>query len=299
MSEHAPSLPAGWPYANPAPNPERLGFILCFAAAIHAALILGLSFSIEKPRPALPSIEVTLAKYQSQTRPEEADYIAQFDQEGSGSLEHKAKPSSITESAFHDNQAPEEQALKLAKQAPEKTTREVLKTQGKSSTAVTSAKPQAEIRDAQNGDNDSTQLSQNIAALEAQLAQLNQAYASMPRPKFITSVATRGSPDALYLNRWEAHIEKIGNQYYPEEARKKGIEGELRLLLMLFPDGRVDEVRILHSSGQPVLDRAAHRIVRLAAPYEAVPATVLDGKNRLGIVRTWRFEKASMTAQGG
>ncbi|MBU0537071.1 MAG: TonB family protein, partial [Gammaproteobacteria bacterium] len=69
---------------------------------------------------------------------------------------------------------------------------------------------------------------------------------------------------------------------------------ELRLLLMLMPDGRIDEVRILSSSGNPILDRAAHRIVRLAAPFEAIPSDVLDGKNRLGIVRTWRFERQSL-----
>ncbi|MGB1907044.1 MAG: TonB family protein, partial [Spongiibacter sp.] len=148
------------------------------------------------------------------------------------------------------------------------------------------------------GDDDTSELSDNIAALEAQLDRLNQSYANMPRPKFITSVATRGSPDALYLDRWESHIEEIGNRYYPDEARRTGIEGELRLLLMLFPDGRIDEVRIMSSSGNPLLDQAAHRIVRLAAPFEAIPAEVLDGKNRLGIVRTWRFERDALRASG-
>ena len=120
----------------------------------------------------------------------------------------------------------------------------------------------------------------------------------MPRPKFITSVATRGSPDALYLDRWEAHVEQVGNLHYPAEARRLGLVGELRLLLMLHPDGRIDEVRIMRSSGHPELDRAANRIVRLAAPYEAIPDDVLDGKNRLGIVRTWRFERDALRASG-
>ena len=67
---------------------------------------------------------------------------------------------------------------------------------------------------------------------------------------------------------------------------------------MLHPDGRIDEVRIMRSSGHPELDRAANRIVRLAAPYEAIPDDVLDGKNRLGIVRTWRFERDALRASG-
>ena len=83
-------------------SPERLGFIFCFAAALHAALILGISFSALSSDPN-PSLEVTLAQYQSENTPEKADYIAQHDQLGSG-MKDKAELSRI-DSAFHDNSA--------------------------------------------------------------------------------------------------------------------------------------------------------------------------------------------------
>lgn len=278
-------------------SPERLGFIFCFAAALHAALILGISFSALSSDPKLPSLEVTLAQYQSQNAPEKADYIAQHDQLGSGSLKDKAELSSRIDSAFHDNSAPPEHVFKQAKAQQASENRAILHSRNDSAQRIVTDQ-NADKRQPQplNGDDDMTELSENIAALEAQLDHLNQAYASMPRPKFITSVATRGSPDALYLDRWESHVEHIGNLHYPESARKRGLTGELRMLLMLFPDGRIDEVRIMRSSGHPELDKAANRIVRLAAPYEAIPKDVLDGKNRLGIVRTWRFERNSLRA---
>ena len=290
-------MSAALPPSADTPNPERFGFIICFAAALHVAVILGITFSVGDIDVKLPSLEVTLAQYQSKNAPDKADYIAQYDQQGSGTLEEKAELSSRVESAFHDNTTPTEQLLKQARASQASTARPVLSTQRDSSQQV-SLNNSAESRPEQrlNGSDEADALSDNIAALEAQLDTLNQAYASMPRPKFITSVATRGSPDALYLDRWEAHVEQVGNLHYPAEARRLGLVGELRLLLMLHPDGRIDEVRIMRSSGHPELDRAANRIVRLAAPYEAIPKAVLDGKNRLGIVRTWRFERDALRA---
>ena len=281
-------------------SPERFGFIVCFATALHLAVILGISFSVGDIDVKQPSLEVTLAQYQSKNAPDKADYIAQYDQLGSGTQQEKAELSSRMESDFHDNTAPTEQVLKQARASQASEDRPVLSSRGDSRQRVdvsSRSEPRPEQR--HNGSDDIDALSNNIAALEAQLDTLNQAYASMPRPKFITSVATRGSPDALYLDRWESHVEQVGNLHYPAEARRLGLVGELRLLLMLHPDGRIDEVRIMRSSGHPELDRAANRIVRLAAPYEAIPEDVLDGKNRLGIVRTWRFERDALRASGG
>ncbi len=287
--------PVAAPFIENQTPPDRLGFIIAVATAMHLAVILGITFAPPEARVKLPSLEITLAQYQSKTAPEDADYLAQFDQVGSGSLKEKAELSTTAESAFHDNTLRDEEALKLAKSVPDNVGSSLLST---TATSARSTKPQQtrmlHQKQPWDGSDDSSQLSENISALEAQLEQLNQNYARMPRPKFITSVATKGSPDALYLNRWEKRVETVGNANYPEEARKLGIEGELRLLLLLMPDGRIDEVRILSSSGNPILDRAAHRIVRLAAPYEAIPSDVLDGKNRLGIVRTWRFERQSL-----
>jgi len=280
--------------------PERLGFIICFATLMHLAVILGISFTAGSVDARLPSLEVTLARYRSQQAPDQADFIAQHDQQGSGTQGDKAELSSRQQSAFHDNAVPDSDILKLAKDAPTQQDA-LLTTVGDSPRRVPSkisdAPDTASQKERFQGEDDRTQLSEDIAALEAQLDDLNQAYAKLPRPKFITSVATRGSADARYLHRWESHVEAVGNANYPDEARRQGLEGELRLLLMLFPDGRIDEVRILSGSGHTILDRAAHRIVRLAAPYEAVPAEVLDGKNRLGIVRTWRFDRGGLEAR--
>ncbi|CAA0106206.1 Uncharacterised protein [Zhongshania aliphaticivorans] len=288
------------PFAEEQVQPQRLGFIIIVATAMHLALILGITFTQPEMSIKLPSLDITLAQYQSNTAPDKADYLAQYDQVGSGLLKEKAELSTTSESAFHNNDIQNDKVLKLAKSAPDTPAASLLSTTTAANRRTTPQQTQMIHQQQQwDGSDANSQLSDNISALEAQLEKLNQNYARMPRPKFITSVATKGSPDALYLNRWEKKVEAIGNAHYPDDARSQGIEGELRLLLMLMPDGSIDEVRILSSSGNAILDRAAHRIVRLAAPYEAIPSDVLDGKNRLGIVRTWRFERQSLKTDQG
>ena len=55
--------------------------------------------------------------------------------------------------------------------------------------------------------------------------------------------------------------------YYPPEAIARGLEGEVRLLLTLAPDGTVTDATVAASSGHALLDqaavRAAHAMGRL------------------------------------
>lgn len=59
-------------------------------------------------------------------------------------------------------------------------------------------------------------------------------------------------------------------KFYPDLARSQGIEGTVELLFTLSADGAVMEVKVLHSSGSPVLDNAAIEAVKRAAPYPVV-----------------------------
>ena len=94
---------------------------------------------------------------------------------------------------------------------------------------------------------------------------------------------------AWYKEDWRKKIERIGNLNYPDEARRQ-LYGSLRLLVSINRDGTIYEVQVLESSGEPILDQAAQRIVRLAAPYAPFSGDLAD-IDRLEIIRTWRFER--------
>jgi protein TonB len=133
--------------------------------------------------------------------------------------------------------------------------------------------------------------SSEIASLEARIRNEQQKIAAKGRVARYTSLSTLAHQDAIYLDRWRQRIEAIGNLNYPREARAKGIEGSLRLLVSIRSDGSVERLELLESSGQLVLDDAAIRIVRTAAPFEPFTAEMRKRLDRIEVIRTWKFEK--------
>lgn len=71
--------------------------------------------------------------------------------------------------------------------------------------------------------------------------------------------------------------------FYPEEARRQGIEGEALVLLLIDPDGNVLAARIEHSSGHKLLDEAALGAVRSlrSLPADAPQESLLPVRFRL------------------
>jgi len=137
---------------------------------------------------------------------------------------------------------------------------------------------------------DSTQLNSEIASLEAELADEQQAYAKRPKIHRLSAASTMRDKGAWYKEDWRKKIERIGNLNYPDEARRKQVYGSLRMMVSINRDGSLYEVLILESSGQPLLDQAAQKIVRLAAPFAPFTGDLAD-IDRLEIIRTWKFAR--------
>ena len=54
-------------------------------------------------------------------------------------------------------------------------------------------------------------------------------------------------------------------------------------------DGHLEEISVRRSSGQPELDNAAVRIVRLASPFDPFPPAMRDRYPMLRFAYEWRF----------
>lgn len=279
-------------------SPDRLGFFFCLAVALHAAVILGVGFTEELRKRSAPRLEITLAKHKS-TNNDEADFLAQNAQAGSGTLEEKALLTTDKLRPMRDSLHSTPETLSLAKRQLAADNRKLLSTSAAApkQAAEVDKKPEQtpEIVD---GPSDTTQLSREIASLQAKLDIQRQAYAKRPRIRTLSSTSTKAAIEAEYLHQWRTEIETIGNNNYPEQARRQGIEGSLRLMVALMPDGSVREVEILQKSGHPLLDAAALRIVRLAAPFAPFPAELRKQVDVLEIIRTWRFEQSTLTSEG-
>lgn len=273
---------------------DRLGFTLFLAALLHAVVVLGVSFNTNnKPAPP-PTLEVTLATYQSKEKPAEADYLAQINQQGSGTLEEKALPSSDQQAQFQDDTIKEVQpeSQTAAHPKPIQAQQTVVTTTAQSDrqlsamAEVISPEPVAVEDDEQRRQ---IELLNEIASLEAQFHQQRQEYAKRPRIKRLTAASTREEAGALYKESWRRKVEEVGNLNYPQRARRERLYGELRLMVAINRDGTLNNVEILNSSGYPVLDDAAVRIVKMASPFAPFDDT-LKSYDLVEIIRTWRFE---------
>lgn len=273
---------------------DRLGFTIFLAAALHAALILGLGFSLSEPMQISKSLEITLSTFKSEDKPKDADFLAQDNQQGSGTLEHKASPKTTEQAPFQDTQV---RKVTPASSPPPSNRSEAPKTAvatrapqpDKTPEKPQKNKPQPEAKPAPVYD--SSQLSSEIASLEAELAQQVEQYAKRPRVSRQNSAATMRDISAWYRDEWRKKVERIGNLNYPDEARRQRIYGSLRMLVIIDRNGAVQELRVLESSGQAVLDEAAMRIVRLAAPFAPFSGELAQKFDQVEIIRTWRFER--------
>ncbi|MGD9888205.1 MAG: energy transducer TonB [Halothiobacillaceae bacterium] len=105
----------------------------------------------------------------------------------------------------------------------------------------------------------------------------------------VLTANTRYGAEAAYLNAWVNKVETIGNQNYPNEARRKNLSGRLILEVKLDAWGKVLSIKVRQSSGHKVLDDAAENIVRLGEPYAKFPVEMREKYDQITILRTWAF----------
>tara|TARA_B110000196_G_scaffold19372_1_gene15216 strand:- start:682 stop:1578 length:897 start_codon:yes stop_codon:yes gene_type:complete len=277
---------------------DRLSFTVFLAVALHAALILGVTFTYVTSKPSTHTMEVTLAQQRAKRRPENADFLAQFNQVGSGTMEKKAIMTAPTEAQFQDTEIRE-----TSQDVPQSASHRAV--EQKQTAITTTARTDHNVTVDSEATETAPQKAEfenkmslqaralEIASLEARIDRQRQIYAKRPRIKRLTSLSTVSSADAFYLNSWRRKIESVGNLNYPQKARKNKLYGSLRLMVAILPDGSLKEVALLESSGHQVLDDAAVRIVRLSAPYAPFPDELRQSTDVLEIIRTWQFRKNS------
>lgn len=276
---------------------ERFGFTVFLSACFHGILILGVGFTVLDELSSEAALEITMAQYRSELAPDEADFLAQENQIGSGTLDEAAAPSTPFESDFNADTIQEVQPLPQTTNvvAPIETQDEAVLTTRVNDADISQQLDEVPLEDELPLADDvaNEDLSVAIASLQAQLDRQRQEYARRPRKYTISSASTQKSQDARYLDTWRRRIEAVGNINYPAQARRQQLYGSLRLLVAILPDGDVQEIQILQSSGHSVLDQSAIEIVRMAAPFAPFPEEMIGEIDILEIIRTWRFHEGN------
>ncbi|MFV0276281.1 MAG: energy transducer TonB [Parahaliea sp.] len=268
---------------------------MTLALGLHTVL-LGFSFEAGvAERRDYPQLDVTLVLQPSQPAPDRATHLAQNSQQGSGNqarLEQaggQAAPAAMAlppirpEAQRLSGRSLKQRAITTSAQADQRQFRDKTPP-GQKEASLLGISPEAD------------QLSHQLASLEAALDAQSEAYSSLPRIRRLTSVSAREATDAAYLASWRKRVEAVGNKYYPEASVRYGIYGNLRLLVVIDNSGRLDNVRVLSSSGYALLDEAAIKIVRMAAPYAPFPPELRATTDKLEIIRTWQFQENRLSS---
>ncbi|AKO53965.1 energy transducer TonB [Marinobacter psychrophilus] len=279
---------------------DRFSFTLFMALAIHGVIVLGITFAPETPPPSAQTMEITLSRFADEKAPEKADFLAPTNQQGSGSEEQAKELTSPQSVELNQTEVAQVQPEPQAQPEPQSVQQQaVVSTQASSTRQV--AKPEIRAEAVKELPTKPTpnllQRSLEIASLEARLDAQQQAYSRRPRVLRVTASSTLQSSNAWYVQNWVSKVTRVGNMNYPAEARNSGLYGDLRLLVTLRKDGSLKEVLVMQSSGSTLLDDAAIRIVRLAAPYPPFPEEMSRNVDELEIIRTWSFQQRGLTSR--
>lgn len=268
---------------------------LVVALALHALVIFGVTFDIDRGELPAPerTLDVTLVKPALKPKePEEADFLAQTSQEGGAEIVSEDRPTApLSPPAVIPKERPavesEKTGTPVVEPLPQK---QIVHRERKTPTARVSrqTKPKEEALPRPNITDILASTQQEIDRLTAEIDRISVNSARKPKRKAINA-STQEYKYAAYLEAWRKKVERIGNLNYPDEAKRKRLHGNLVLHVALRPDGSVLKIRVVRSSGHKVLDDAAVRIVKLAAPYSPFPKAIREEVDILDITRSWQF----------
>ena len=237
-------------------------------------------------------LEVVLVNSRHAQRPDQADLLAQTNLDGGGTNDkHKANlatPLPPQEQSRLGDGLVEAQRRSEQAQAPQM--QAMTAKRGKTAIAVDTQQVTPSEAPRQVSGYDLMDSAAAVARIEAQIDKDLMDYASRPRKKFI-GARTQEYRFAQYAEDWRQKIERVGTLNYPEAARGK-LYGSLLLSVSIRADGSVDKVGVQRSSGHKVLDEAAVRIVKMAAPYAPFPPDIRKDYDIIEITRTWKFERS-------
>jgi len=275
---------------------DPLLFTIPASLALHAGL-LAMTFAppAVPPTPKSPVFDITMVNFKDSKAPDNADFIANANQLGSGSKKEKSRITSPF-AADEPNLDDGEDFFTVEKQVEivkPKLTPQILTTKGKTKKVVDKKPEEQEQEIPVKSQMKNSEQTEAIAKLMAEMSQQEERYAKRPRIRFADSLSAKGSVEAEYINNWSKKLERIGNINFPKKALELSLSGTLILNATLDRAGRVVEIQISTSSGSKILDNGAIRIVKLAAPYDPLPAKIRAKYDRLNITRTIVFHKAS------
>lgn len=287
----ATALPLNDSAEGAAPVKDRITTTLFLAALFHGIVILGVTFAVPRapgtPTPTLEVLLLTGADTRAADNPT-AQYLAQRNQQGTGTTEDHVRPANPASSVL-----PLQQEGTVDGSGAEY--REAVT--GQKSTEILSSRSDRSEVSYRSGENNPAQ------AAETPLALAPTAPSPIATNATDTSLRLRGRQDgkyevvpntresiiAPYLDAWRRKIERLGTMNFPQVARRSRATANPVLEVSIRADGTLGQVIVRRSSGRKELDQAAISILRLASPFDPFPTDLQKKYDELRFAYEWQF----------
>jgi len=140
-------------------------------------------------------------------------------------------------------------------------------------------------------------LQQQIAQLGSEI-RLNQQSPEQAKIKFADQLSNHKFVAAQYVTELKNKVKQAAENSSLKEIAKQQSSATLSLDVGINTDGGIYSIRISKSSGNPALDDAAKRIVKISAPFPPLPLELSKEIRVLVIPITWYFTgQSGMTAR--
>jgi protein TonB len=277
--------------SHTAKQDRRLWMAIGISVLFHA-LLLALNFKFPDASKAFreKALDIILVNAKSARKPTDASALAQSNLDGGGNTDEDRRAKTPLPPSPQKNDGDSLQQMQRRVQELE-TAQQRLLTQAKSLRNIASATTNSDQRSPEVpvvSGLDLAESARAMARLEGEIAKTSDEYSKRPRKKFV-GARTEEYGLAAYLDAWKQKIERIGTLNYPPEARGKLYGAVVIFVELRAEDGSLYSAEISRSSGHKVLDQAALRILRMSAPFGAIPQQALGGATVLSFARTWYF----------
>lgn len=278
--------------ATAASHNDKFVTALFVAGLLHGVLILGVSFEF-LPRADFvgsPTLEVILVEdpKQSDLAPDDAHYLSEQNQSGSGTTKEKIRAESrLSSNSPVPNAGAETGTALESRQAVSVASMSLIVTRSLSERSLRSLRDRKsedqERQEARRLDPDDV-----TPDLISEYDEETRIHSPELRELFI-SVNTRKTILARYLTLWKRKIEQVGTLNFPDQSLLDGLSGNPTLEVAIAADGNLIDVILKKTSGEPRIDQSAINIVRLASPFDKFPDDVRAEYDVMRFVYVWQF----------
>ncbi len=279
--------------SSPVTNSDRLRFAILFALAIHFVFIFGIRFILPQSEssPIPLSLDVTLAHRTSLEAPKDADFIGQNNQIGAGQAELAERPTTELEHFKSTEGVSITPSMEITPEQAKVIANKKMITSLNGPNVVT-LNPDNEPKPIEETEQQLTEISpdpQLLKQLNLEQANFDKLKTRGEKEKGISASVTASPDEAPYLEAWRNKVLDIGNQHYSPISHRLGY-GSPTVKVIIGRNGQLISVSIEKSSGNTLIDETAKELIRLAAPYAPLPASITKDKNTLEIVRRMNFD---------